>query len=182
MGKSLGNYIGVGDTPDEMFGKLMSIPDEAEQADGRRLNVIRQYFELLTDVPSEKVDSLLTAGKNPKDAKVALAKDIVSQYYGEDAAEKTAEEFARRFRDKEDPSQIPAITIQVADSIKAFDLLLEMKVVKSSGEARRLIAGKAVRVGPDRRLIEDPFELVDLEDGMVVRIGKRRVFRVNLEE
>jgi tyrosyl-tRNA synthetase len=190
MGKSLGNYIGVSDPPDEMFGKVMSIPDEAEQEDGRRLNVIRQYFELLTDVPAEEVDSLLAPGKNPKDAKVALAKDIVAQYHGADAAENAAVEFDRRFRDKEDPSQIPGIRIQVADTIhvedrvplKAVDLLLRLNAATSASDARRLIAGRAVRVGPDRRLIEDPFELVNLEEGMVVRVGKRRVYRVELEQ
>jgi tyrosyl-tRNA synthetase len=66
--------------------------------------------------------------------------------------------------------------------MKAVDLLLETKLAKSSSEARRLIAGRAVRIGPDRRLVEDPFEVIDLEDGMVVRVGKRRVFRVELME
>src|SRR5690242_18935551 len=86
MGKSLGNYIGVADDPDTMFGKLMSIPDEP----------MRQYFTLLTDLPLARIDALLSPVVNPRDSKDTLDRTIVTQYHGPEAAARAAEAFRRR--------------------------------------------------------------------------------------
>ena len=98
MGKSLGNYIGVGESAENQFGKIMSVPDEP----------MRQYFTLLTEVPLEEIDRLLAAGVNPRDAKEALGKAIVAQYHGDEAADDAAEQFRRRAAG-EDPDVIPEV-------------------------------------------------------------------------
>src|SRR5262249_51243680 len=96
MGKSLGNYIGVAEAPENQFGKVMSVPDEP----------MRHYFTLLTDLPMTEVDRLLAEGVNPRDAKEVLGKAIVSQYHGVEAADRAAAEFRRR-ASGEDPDEIP---------------------------------------------------------------------------
>src|SRR5208337_4194426 len=100
MGKSLGNYIGVADAPEGQFGKVMSIPDEP----------MRQYFTLLTDLPMVEIDTLLAPGVNPRDAKEALGKAIVSQYHGMAAAEHSAAAFRQRAAG-EDPDDIRDIAL-----------------------------------------------------------------------
>jgi tyrosyl-tRNA synthetase len=183
MGKSLGNYIGVGDPPDEMFGKLMSIPDEAEQEDGRRLNVIRQYFELLTDVSSDEVDSLLSPGKNPRDAKAILAKSIVSQYYGAEAAERAVEEFERRFARKELPSEIPESPIPT-DALKPDGTIWIVKLLVAAGlcatnsDARRAIGQGGVYLGEDKQKVSDPNLELKLDQPTLLWVGARKVVRV----
>jgi tyrosyl-tRNA synthetase len=180
MGKSLGNYIGVADSPDEMFGKIMSIPDAC----------MRSYFELLTDRPLDEVSRLLAPDSHPREAKVALAKDVVGQYYGTAAADAAVVEFDKRFREKMDPTVIAEATLSLSDSvqarllrpIKVVDLLVSTNMAKSNSEARRLISGRAVTIGTDRRLIIDPFEQLMVEDGTILRVGKRRVVRLRLEQ
>src|SRR5262249_36975829 len=100
MGKSLGNYIGVAEDPNNQFGKVMSLPDEP----------MRQYFTLLTDLPMAEADRLLGPAVNPRDAKEVLGKDIVRQYAGAAAAEAAAEAFRRRAKG-EDPAEIPEVAI-----------------------------------------------------------------------
>ena len=100
MGKSLGNYIGVAESAENQFGKVMSVPDEP----------MRQYFTLLTELPLDEVDRLLAPGVNPRDAKEVLGKAIVAQYHGTEAAERAAAEFRRRAAG-EDPDEIPEVTL-----------------------------------------------------------------------
>src|SRR5262245_53049402 len=105
MGKSLGNYIGVADEPNDMFGKVMSIPDSC----------MRLYFELLTDRPLDEVNGLLAPDAHPRESKVALAKEIVGQYYGKSAADAAQAEFDRRFSDKQDPVDIPEFSLDPSE-------------------------------------------------------------------
>ncbi len=174
MGKSLGNYIGVADPPDEMFGKLMSIPD----------HVMRSYFELLTDLPVAEIERLLAPDQNPRDAKERLAKEVVAQYYGQEEAERAAEEFRRRFRHGQDPSEIPDVQIsrdQLSDGkLWICRLLVLAGLAASNSDARRLVQQKAVRIGPERTLVADPNAEIELSDGLIVRVGKRRVVRIRL--
>ncbi len=174
MGKSLGNYVGVAEPPDEMFGKLMSIPD----------HVMRSYFELLTDLPIEEIQRLLSPDVNPRDAKERLAKEIVAQYHGAAAADRAAEEFRRRFRHGEDPTEIPEVPIDQSEltdgRIWICRLLVLAGLATSNSDARRLVQQKAVRVGPHRTLVADPNTELELHDGLVVRVGKRRVVRIRL--
>jgi tyrosyl-tRNA synthetase len=174
MGKSLGNYIGVAETPENQFGKVMSVPDEP----------MRQYFTLLTDLPMPEIDALLASGVNPRDAKEALGKAIVSQYHGAIAAEQSAAEFRRRAAG-EDPDEIPDIALS-ADKLDAEGrvpapiLIKELQLDSSTSNARRVIEQGGFNVGPERETISDPKALIYVSDGLIVRVGKRKIARIRL--
>ena len=174
MGKSLGNYIGVAESSENQFGKVMSIPDEP----------MRQYFTLLTDLPMPEIDALLASGVNPRDAKEALGKAIVSQYHGAAAAEKSAAEFRRRAAG-EDPDEIPDIALS-ADNLDAEGrvpapiLIKELGLDSSTSSARRVIEQGGFNVGPERETISDPRALIYVSDGLIVRVGKRKIARIRL--
>jgi tyrosyl-tRNA synthetase len=170
MGKSLGNYIGVGDEPNDMFGKVMSIPDD----------LMREWFELLTDRPAEEIAALADPTRtHPRQAKEALGTDIVAFYYGEAAAREAAAEFLRRFKDKKDPSEIREASLPEGP-VEAFKLLVQLGLAKSNNEGRRLVEGGAVSVGPDRRKVSDPKESIQVQDGLIVRAGPLKVVRVRV--
>ena len=172
MGKSLGNYIGVAEGAESQFGKIMSIPDEP----------MRQYFTLLTELPLTEVDRLLGPGVNPRDAKEALGKAIVAQYHGAEAAERAAAEFRHRASGR-DPDEISIVTLAAAKldaegRIPAFILLKELGLESSTSNARRVIEQGGVTIGPDREGIADPKALVHVRDGLIVRVGKRKIVQV----
>lgn len=174
MGKSLGNYIGVAESADQQFGKVMSVPDEP----------IRQYFTLLTDIPLAEVNALLASGTNPRDAKETLGKAIVAQYHGQEAADHAAAEFRRRARG-EDPDEVPEVglTRDVLDAdgkIAGPRLIVALGLETSTSNARRVIAQGGVNLGPDRTPLDDPNARVELTDGLIVRVGKRKIARVRL--
>jgi tyrosyl-tRNA synthetase len=174
MGKSLGNYIGVGEPAENQFGKIMSVPD----------GPMRQYFTLLTELPFEEVDRLLAAGVNPRDAKEVLGKSIVAQYHGDEAAERAAAEFRRRAAG-EDPVEIPDVPLDPAlldaeGCLPAFVLVKELGLESSTSNARRVIAQGGMTVGPERQGISDPKASIHVMDGLIVRVGKRKIVRVKL--
>ncbi len=174
MGKSLGNYIGVAETSENQFGKVMSIPDEP----------MRQYFTLLTDLPMPEIDALLGPGVNPRDAKEALGKAIVSQYHGAVAAGQSAVEFRRRAAG-EDPDEIPDIALS-ADKLDAEGrvpapiLIKELGLDSSTSNARRVIEQGGFNVGAERETILDPKALIYVSDGLILRVGKRKIARIRL--
>ncbi len=174
MGKSLGNYIGVAESPENQFGKVMSTPDEP----------MRQYFTLLTDLPMAEIDSLLAPSVNPRDAKEALGKAIVAQYHGVEAARQAAAEFRRRAAG-DDPDEIPDVAIS-ADRLDAEGrvpapiLIKELGLDTSTSNARRVIEQGGFNVGPSRETISDPRALIYVSDGLIVRVGKRKIARVRL--
>jgi tyrosyl-tRNA synthetase len=174
MGKSLGNYIGVAESAENQFGKIMSVPDEP----------MRQYFTLLTELPLEEVDHRLATGVNPRDAKEILGKAIVAQYHGAEAAERAAAEFRRRAAG-EDPEEIPdaplgAAKLDAEGRIPAFVLIKELGLESSTSNARRVIEGGGMTVGPERRAISDPRTPITVVDGLIVRVGKRKIVRVRI--
>jgi len=174
MGKSLGNYIGVAESAESQFGKIMSIPDEP----------MRQYFTLLTELPLTDVDRLLEAGVNPRDAKEALGKAIVAQYHGAEAADRAALEFRRRASGA-DPDDIPIVQFDAGklDSdgrMPAFVLVKELGLETSTSNARRVIEQGGLSIGPDREGVADPKALIHVSDGLIVRVGKRKIVRVKL--
>ncbi|HKM52618.1 MAG TPA: tyrosine--tRNA ligase [Isosphaeraceae bacterium] len=174
MGKSLGNYIGVAESPENQFGKVMSIPDEP----------MRQYFTLLTDMPIFEVDRWLSDGVNPRDAKEALGKAIVAQYHGAEAADLAAADFRRRATGL-DPDEIPEVSL-AADKLDAEGriaapiLLKELKLEPSTSSARRLIEQGGLNVGPARETVADSKALIYISDGLIVRVGKRKIVKVRL--
>jgi tyrosyl-tRNA synthetase len=176
MGKSLGNYIGVAEAPENQFGKVMSVPDEP----------MRQYFTLLTDLPLEEVDRLLAPGVNPRDAKEVLGRAIVAQYAGEAAAEAAAEAFRRRAKG-EDPDEIPEVsvsrgTLDAEGRASLPHLLKEWNLAASVSDARRLVEQGGVTVGPDRAIHKDPKAPLPLTDGLILRAGKRKIVRIRLAD
>ncbi len=139
MSKSLGNYVGIADAPDDMFGKIMSIPDTA----------LREWFMLTTDLTTSDVEDLTAAfatGKmNPRDAKIRLAKEIIAMYHSRKAADAAEAQFKKVFQKKEVPDEI--VQMLVATGTHALlDLLVETKLAASKGEARRVVAEGGVRV------------------------------------
>jgi tyrosyl-tRNA synthetase len=174
MGKSLGNYIGVGEPAYDMFAKVMSIPDD----------LMREWFELLTDRATDEVSSLIAA--NPMQAKKTLGQDIVRFYYGDQGATEAAEEWKRRFSEDQDPTDIREVDIPASElndgRIWICKLMVLAGLAKGNNEARRHIEGGGVTIGPDRQKITDPTANVAVPDGLVVRVGKRNVVRLRIKK
>ena len=166
MGKSVGNYIGVNEPPHEMFGKTMRIPDD----------LMPEWFTLLTDRSEAEIQAILS-GK-PNEAKKILAADIVRFFYGEETAQQCLEEWRRQFEEKGDPEQMPEIHLpeewSTSSPIPVVDLLLISGLTVSKSEARRKIEEGAVNYGPDRVKITDVKATLTPQDGLVLRLGRKR--------
>ncbi|HWY87680.1 MAG TPA: tyrosine--tRNA ligase [Gemmataceae bacterium] len=175
MGKSLGNYIGVADKPQDMLDKTMSIPD----------TIMQEWFTLLTDRSPEEIAGLVDSSRgNPRDAKLTLGKDIVSFYYGPQAAEDAAAEWLKRFSRREDPTDIVEFTVPANEltdgSILVSKLLVLLGWAKSNNEARRAIEGGGVNVGPEKVKIGDPKATIQLSDGLIIRLGSRKIAKLRV--
>lgn len=174
MSKSLGNAIGVNAEPNDMFGKLMSIPDK----------LMRDYFTLLTRTPMKDVDTLCDPGQtHPRDAKLALAQVITQDMHGDEAADAARKAFENLFARGNLPDDIPEAGISVDGSIPAWALVKNVHGV-SGGDARRLVKQGGVKlVQPDT---EDEFALADEKteltpeelEGRILKIGKRHFYRI----
>ncbi len=175
MGKSLGNYVGVGESANEQFAKTMSIPD----------TLMRQWFELLTDRPAEEIERLTDPNAtHPRQAKEILGKDIACFYHGKQGADDAAAEWQRRFSQRQDPTDIPGAPVARSaltdGKITITKLLVALGLAKSGNEAKRLVEGGGVNIGPDREKVADPNLQVAVTDGLIVRVGSKRVVRVQL--
>ncbi|MGQ0849079.1 MAG: tyrosine--tRNA ligase [Actinomycetota bacterium] len=169
MSQSLGNYIGVAEPPDEMFGKVMSIPDD----------LMAQWLDLATEIDGEEVASLIAGLRDgslhPGEVKRRLGREVVSLYWGEEAAVEAESGFDRVFRDHLAPAHVDEYHLPSDDPVHLPTLLRDAGLVTSSSEARRLIAQGAVRIGTD--LVKDEqVERAGVE-GKVVQVGKRRFVR-----
>jgi len=160
MSKSLDNYIGITESPSEIFGKTMSISDD----------LMLRYFELLTNFPLSEIKAM-----HPKDAKKKLAYTLVCRFYGKDEAYRAEEEFESVFKEGKLPQDIP---LQIIDKkeIPIIDLLLGTKLSSSKSEARRLIQQGGVRVGDET--ISSEKHIVELDTEKVINVGKRKFVRV----
>ncbi|HDP77475.1 MAG TPA: tyrosine--tRNA ligase [Mesotoga infera] len=169
MSKSYDNYIAFEDSPRDMFGKVMSIPD----------SLMMKYFRLLTDKSDAELaeydKELLNKAVNPRDIKLALGIEITSQFYGRETALNAEREFVNIFRNKELPEEMPEIKLS-AESISIVDLLVSHANISSRSEARRLIDQGGVRVNDE--VLDDIHSVVDVSDGDVLRIGKKRFYRL----
>ncbi|MDI3280848.1 MAG: tyrosine--tRNA ligase [Bacillota bacterium] len=175
MSKSLGNYIGINEPPGEMYGKVMSIPDE----------VMLHYFELTTDLPPAEVRQIeegLKGGRlHPREVKRRLARELVGLYHGREAAERAEEEFDRIFKRRELPEEVPEVQIRPEEvsqqgTMWAVRLLARVGLAPSHGEARRLIEQGGVKL--DGAPLLDPSAEVRIEDGLILQVGKRRFVKV----
>lgn len=196
MSKSYGNHIGLSFEPKEVFGRTMAIPDR----------LLRPWFTLLTRVPEQDLDGWLAEGRNPRDAKVRLAKLLVTSLHGEEAAEREAAAFESQFSRGELPADIPVVTLTTGAAVSAvergvdatdpalradlsqasrravgfgnFPRLVATIAGESASSVRQLMAQKAVEVAG--RAVTDPKETVWLEDGAILRVGKRRYFKLRV--
>jgi tyrosyl-tRNA synthetase len=169
MSKSLGNYIGVTDEQNNMFGKIMSISDD----------MMENYFTLLTDLPIERITELVNPNKtHPKEAKVLLGKTIVSQFYNESIAEAAATQFEKVFAQGQLPDKIPVIQLP-AEPISVKQLLLTCKLVETGGEAKRMIAQSAVTIASQKAT--DPNAKITPTDGTVIQVGKRKFAKLKIK-
>ncbi len=170
MSKSLANYIGITDSANEMFGKIMSISDE----------LMWKYHELLTDLTTSQISNLksqIKAGENPRNLKVALAKLIIKDFHSQTDADAAEEDFTRRFVQKEIPDEIEEK--QMATGIyNLAQLLADTSLASSKGEARRLIEQGGVRVNGEKATAANADIAVNAE-GVLLQVGKRKFLRIH---
>ena len=179
MSKSLGNYIGINEPAKDIYGKAMSIPDK----------LMARYFELVTDLPNKEVKAirrgLSSAKLHPRDVKMRLAHVLVRMYHGQAAADKAQDEFVAIFRRGEMPDDILPMGVAKGDltpggTMWVARLLVVLGLASSTSEGRRLVVQGGVRIDENR--VTDAAADVPVTDGMVVRVGKRRVARVAVKD
>jgi tyrosyl-tRNA synthetase len=172
MSKSLGNYIGINEPPQEIFGKVMSISDD----------LMWRYYELCTDLTPAEIASLRATDRNPRDIKVDLAKKIVADFYSKADADAAEDEFVRRFRNKETPEEMElrSVPSNYPDSWELAHLLQVVGLASSKAEARRFIQQGGVYVDGARAMANSP---TIWKPGMSVtlQVGKRKFVRVQFE-
>lgn len=173
MSKSLNNYIGINDSPDEMFGKIMSISDE----------LMWRYFELLSfraggEIEQFKVD--VAAGKNPRDVKFELCKEIVSRFHNERAAEKSQQNFIARFQKGAMPDDIVEISLKANEDgvLPVANVLKEAQLVSSTSDAMRMVKQGAVKINAEK--ISDPRQSIQKGTDAIFQVGKRKFAKIKI--
>ena len=170
MSKSLGNYIGINEEPNEMFGKIMSISD----------TLMWRYFELLSHKETDEINqwkSQCEAEKeNPKNIKIKLALEIVTRFHNKDAAEKAQKEFESRFKHGQVPEDIKSISIKNKQNILLANALKESGLTQSTSESYRMMKQGAVKVNGQK--VEDKRAVIELGSEQLVQVGKRKFARI----
>ena len=172
MSKSKKNYIGIDESPQEMYGKAMSIPDE----------LMTKYFELVTDFTPEQIQTtkkqLETGDLHPRDAKMLLGKTIVRMYHGMKAADQAEHHFISVFQKGSTPDDIPVIEWKGDKETSIIDLLVGLEMLSSKSEARRMIDNKGVKVNGEQ--VGNPQLTLTVTDGLIVQVGKRKFLKVKM--
>jgi tyrosyl-tRNA synthetase len=177
MGKSLSNYIAMTAPASKMYGKLMSLPDHA----------MMSYFETLTDVPQAELDmfqrGIAEGSLNPRDVKMRMAREIVSEFHNSTEAQEAEEAFVKQFSERELPLNIPALHLK--EPMDIVTLLVDAKLAKSKGEARRLIQQGGVSLIHDGKVseaqrINDTDFIVPAQDGAIVKVGKLKYIKIKV--
>ena len=171
MSKSLGNYIGIDEKAEVMYEKAMAIPDD----------LIIKYYNLVTDIHPDDIEKLkndLETDKiNPRDVKMKLSKEIVTLYHGESEAQKAEERFKRVFQKGQTPKDIDIIIV----SKEAFDfaeVLVINNIAKSKNEVRRLVSQGGIKINDNK--VDDLVD-VEIENEMIIQIGKKKFIRLNFK-
>ncbi len=166
MSKSYDNYIGISDSPKDIYGRTLSIPD----------NLIYNYFELATDVSKDELSEIknkLEDGEtNPRNLKRLLARTFVRMYYDEQTAKNAEEEFDKIFIKKDVPDDIPEFNLSAFPEINIMDLIVKVEFAPSKGEARRLVMQGGVSI--DGEKINDIKTSIKIKDGQILKVGKRK--------
>jgi len=172
MSKSLNNYVGITDEPDDMFGKLMSVSDE----------LMWRYFELLSFKTADQIGALrqqVAEGGNPRDVKFELGLEIVGRFHGEAAAAAAQDSFIKQFKKNEMPDNIQEVTVQAPDgALGIANLLNQADLVASNSEAFRMIKQGAVRIDGER--VEDRALEIPAGTTHIFQVGKRKFAKVQL--
>ena len=169
MSKSLDNYVGINEDPDEMFGKIMSISDD----------LMWRWFELLSFRPINEVNELkkeVKSGMNPRDAKILLAEEIIERFHSKEDAENAKNTFLDRFQKGAKPKDIETFSISLDDDIAIGNLLKESGLVQSTSEAMRLVKQGAVKINDEK--IDDPKLSIEKNQELLVQVGKRRFLKI----
>lgn len=170
MSKSLNNYIGIAESPDEMFGKIMSISDE----------LMWNYFELLSFRPLTEINQFkkdVEEGVNPRDIKFKLAGEIIERFHSAEDAKKANENFIARFQKGAMPDDMPEVELAGgSEGLPIANLLKDAGLVKSTSDALRMLKQGAVKIDGER--VEDSKQVIALGSKHVVQVGKRRFARV----
>ena len=168
MSKSYNNYIAFNDTPDDIFGKIMSVPD----------HLIIKYMTYLTDISRDKIKDFENKMKNdeinPRDVKMVLAEEVVKMLYNEEEAKKAKDNFVAIFQKKDMPDDLPEILVQENETI--LDIVAKTNVFDSNSEIKRAISQGAIRINDEK--IDDFKFIPNFEDGDVLRVGKKNYFRL----
>lgn len=168
MSKSLNNYIGITEPAKEIYGKVMSISDE----------LMLRYYELLSDVDIETLQKIkdgvagIEGGSHPMESKKSLASELTARFHGQEVAQAAAEEFFRQFKQKRLPDDIPLVEVEADGAVWICRLMTEAGLVKSNGEARRMVKQGAVSL--DGEKVADADMEVSLVEGRILQVGKRR--------
>ncbi|MCS7184061.1 MAG: tyrosine--tRNA ligase [Patescibacteria group bacterium] len=172
MSKSRGNYIGINETPDEIFGKTMSIPD----------NLIENWLKLATDLPEKEIKRILKL--HPMEAKKRLAYEIVKIYHNKELALKALKKFEQTFQKKDYQDLAKELTLSdYHKNLTLIDLLCQLNLVKSKSEARRLIEQGAIEINNTKIFLNDVWVLNNnLKSGDIIRIGKKNFYRIKIEK
>ncbi len=173
MSKSLGNYVGITESPNEMFGKLMSISDQ----------LMWRYFELLSFLPSEQIEKLkksVTEGANPRDIKFMLAEEIVGRFHSSQQAKAAKQDFIQRFQKREMPEDMVELEIVGVDGKLALaNLLKQANLTNSTSESHRMVKQGAVKIDGER--VTDSHMDIVAGDSHVYQVGKRRFARIKVK-
>jgi len=172
MSKSLGNYIGIDEAPDEMFGKIMSVSDE----------LMWRYIDLLSFKPNSEIEKWkqgVAEGANPRDVKVGFAQEIVQRFHDQAAAEKAYQNFVDRFKKGMMPEDMPEFEFQAEEGgLKIANLLKNAGLTPSTSDALRMVAAGAVKV--DGEKISDKHLIIPADTEHVYQVGKRRFAKVKV--
>ena len=172
MSKSLNNYIGITDPPNEMFGKVMSVSDD----------LMWRYFDLLSFKPIQVINQLklsVEQGSNPRDAKIELAKELITRFHDEAAAAAAHQDFIQRFAKNAIPDDMPELTLALgSDGVAIGNLLKSANLVGSTSEAMRMIKQGAVKINGEK--VEDTRLLLTESGTAVYQVGKRKFARITL--
>jgi tyrosyl-tRNA synthetase len=168
MSKSYDNYIGLTDSPSEIYGRTLSIPD----------SLIGRYFEFATEVSTDKLtsikDDLVNGISNPRDLKRELARELVVLYHNSDAALTAEKEFDALFIQKDEPDDMPEY--RLAESEKLIGIMVKNGMVASNGEGKRMITQGGVRI--DKEKVDDIHSTIEPGKNVVLKVGKRKFLRI----
>ncbi|HAT1721022.1 TPA: tyrosine--tRNA ligase [Legionella pneumophila] len=173
MSKSLDNYIGINETPEQMFGKIMSVSDE----------LMWRYIDLLSFKTGKEIQQLkqsVLEGKNPRDVKIDFAKEIVARFHDQTQAEFAHNKFIERFQKGNIPEDLEELSLVIAEPIALAQLLKQIDLTASTSESIRMVKQGAVKVDGDK--ISDPSLKLPIGKSYIIQVGKRRIAKLSIQQ